>query len=44
MSSMLLHLAATLLQAFYPALQEAGFLNVRHNPWRLLCYNGADFS
>ena len=27
---MLLHLAATLLQAFFPVLQEAGFLNVRH--------------
>ena len=35
MSPMLLHLAATLLQAFFPALQEAGFLNyVRfHGDW-----------
>ena len=30
MSPMLLHLAATLLQAFFPALQEAGFLNVQY--------------
>ena len=30
MSSMLLHLTATLFQALFPALQEAGFLNVPH--------------
>ena len=29
MSPMLLHLAATLLQTFFPALQQGGFLNVR---------------
>ena len=44
MSPMLLHLTATLLQAFFPALQEVGFLNVSHNPWQLVCQNGADFA
>ena len=33
---MLLHFTATLCQTFFPALQEEGFLNVRHNldKWR----------
>ena len=41
---MLFHLAAALLQAFFSALQEAGFLNVGHNPWWLMCHYDADFS
>ena len=40
---LLLHLVATLLQAFFPALQEAEFYKVRHNPWRLVYQNDADF-
>ena len=43
-SPMLLHLAATLPQVFFPALQEAGFLNVRLISWLLVCQNGANFS
>ena len=44
MSLMLLHLTETLLQAFFPALQEAGLLTVHHKPWQLVCQNGANFS
>ena len=44
LSYMLLHLAATLPQSFFPAIQEARFIDLRHNPWRLVCQNGADFS
>ena len=34
MLPMLLYVAAKLLQAFFPALQEAGVLILRHISWR----------
>ena len=43
MSPMLLHLAATLLQAIFSVVQEAGFLNT-HSVATDMCQNGADFS
>ena len=43
MLPMLLRLGATLLQAFFPVLQDAGILNVHQILWRLVCQIGADF-